>query len=171
MLLDSTALDRFWAKVNKDGPIPPHCPELGPCWVWMAHRNSKGYGRLGFQGRVQGAHRVIWQHIHGPIPAGMFVCHHCDNPGCVNDGHLFLGDAHSNMKDCARKGRISMVRNHGEDSNLHKLTACNVLDIRSRLTGASGELTALAREFSVSRCNIALIRDGSTWCHLLHGGE
>jgi hypothetical protein len=25
--------ERFWVKVNKDGPVPVHCPELGPCWV------------------------------------------------------------------------------------------------------------------------------------------
>lgn len=37
----------FWPKVDLNGPIPEHRPELGPCWVWTGHKLKKsGYGRI-----------------------------------------------------------------------------------------------------------------------------
>lgn len=40
---------RFWAKVNKDGPIPIHRPDLGQCWVWTGE-SRHGYGFIRFAG-------------------------------------------------------------------------------------------------------------------------
>jgi len=100
---------RFWEKVNKDGPIPSHRPELGPCWLWMACRTPSGYGQLGLPGKDAGiviASRFSWELHNGPIPDGLFACHKCDNPPCVNPAHLFLGDHEDNARDAAAKGRI-----------------------------------------------------------------
>jgi hypothetical protein len=106
---------RFWAKVDKNGPVPPHRPELGPCWVWtgsvMRHRDGQNYGQLGFRW-PNGSRRPIHAHvasfyIHtGSLPE-LHVLHRCDNPPCVNPNHLWEGTHKQNMYDMHRKGRAA----------------------------------------------------------------
>ena len=84
-----TAAERFWSKVNKDGPLPERRPELGPCWVWTANAHKKsGYGKFGVKGKTILAHRWSYTEEVGPIPEGLQLDHLCRNTACVRPDHL-----------------------------------------------------------------------------------
>jgi len=74
------------------------------CVEWTGW-TGRGYGLIRICGKCYRVHRLAWQEKHGPIPAGLFVCHRCDNPSCFNVRHLFLGTQSDNMSDAAAKGR------------------------------------------------------------------
>ena len=80
--------ERFWAKVNKDGPIPANRPDLGPCWQWTAAL-SLGYGIFCRQGsRTEGAHRISLELAGRLPPKPLEPDHLCRNRACVNPDHM-----------------------------------------------------------------------------------
>lgn len=97
--------ERLWAKVQTGWE--------SDCWEFKGASGDAGHGHLGPSGASQRhhqAHRVAWEFFYGPIPDGLYVCHHCDNPPCCNPAHLFLGTQADNMRDMIRKGRASHQR-------------------------------------------------------------
>lgn len=94
--------ERFWAKVDKNGPVPAHRPELGPCWVWTASVNTKGYGLFRFRGRPFGmeiAHVFIYRRMIGTLPGELQLDHLCRNRRCVNyEKHLEPVTAKENVR-------------------------------------------------------------------------
>lgn len=98
---------RFADKVSPE-------PNSG-CWLWTGSVGSHGYGQLSIPGKApETAHRVSYRLHNGEIPAGMLVCHKCDNPVCVNPDHLFLGAPQVNALDCKAKGRNTKGRAKSE---------------------------------------------------------
>lgn len=155
-MFSDSVLDRFWEKVEEGEP--------DQCWEWTAGKITSGYGSFWLHGRQVLAHRVAWELVNGPIPGGLLVCHHCDNPGCVNPSHLFLGSDWDNAADRDAKGRGNMGT--GEASLNPKLTDAKVLEIRQKYAIGKYTLLELGRLYGCSEANISYIVRGLTWSHI-----
>lgn len=152
---DFATIVRFWSKVRKD-------PD--GCWRWTSTITACGYGQFKFRGKHGAsalAHRVSWELHNGPIPAGLCVCHHCDNPCCVNPDHLFVGTPSDNMRDKAEKGRAAKG-----DRN----AACVLSPDAVRAIRAMGDTRAshrsIARLHGVSHKTVSDILHGRRWTWL-----
>lgn len=149
--------ERFWEKVNKDGPTPSHCPELGPCWVWTSSQDYFGYGGFSFKGRTELAHRVSWWLATGTWP-DLCVLHRCDNPSCVRPSHLFQGTQAANNADMMAKGRHFTPFSTPGFPHRCKLSAAQIIEIRSDYRRGSESGTAvLGLRFGVSPSLISRI--------------
>lgn len=134
------------------------------CHLWLGKMQKTGYGefRAGARGRVL-AHRISWEFEHGPIPAGMFICHKCDNPSCVNPGHLFAGTPGDNMRDMARKGRRGRTGNGKGASN----SGAVLTEDQARAILADRRRPGLiAQSYGVVPGTIYNIKTRRTWRHI-----
>ena len=150
--------DKFWSRVNKNGSIPEHCPELGNCWEWMGAYTSK-YGSFtnGLGNRTR-AHKASWLINNGNIPDGLWVLHKCDNPKCVRPEHLFIGTAKENTEDMNKKARGS----YGENRPASKLTWNDVDEIRLKHSNGQA-IRSLAREYNVSQRAMQAVVRKENW--------
>jgi hypothetical protein len=131
------------------------------CLVFIGARTRFGYGRLHVGGRVEHTHRVTWEAARGSIPDGLIVCHHCDNPPCVDVDHLFLGTHRDNVADMVAKGRASRLI--GEQSAKATLTNAQVREMRE----LSATLTQreLAERFDVEAGYVSVVVRGKRRPH------
>jgi len=83
-----SVVERLLAKVDFDGPLPEHHPELGQCWIWTASHYRDGYGAFGVGRKVRAAHIVSYILLIGEVPDGLQLDHLCRNRGCPNPWHL-----------------------------------------------------------------------------------
>jgi hypothetical protein len=151
----TSLLDRLMSRLVWNG-------DEDECWTWEG-ATARGYGRLAVEGVLRQAHRVAYELFVGPIPAGLFVCHRCDNRRCCNPDHLFLGTQSDNIADMDRKGRRQNRVSAGTANPRARLTEQNVVEIRRRHKGNYGDGIRLAREFGVSKDAISDIVCGRTW--------
>lgn len=131
------------------------CPDpTTGCILWTGPKHPCGYGYItATDAKPTVAHRAAWINARGPIAKGLFVCHKCDNPPCINPDHLFLGTHADNMRDMAAKGRASRPS--------AKLTAEAVREIRE----STQTSISLAQKFGVRPSAIRKAKAGSTWRH------
>lgn len=108
-----TLAERFWEKVDKDGPTLPGMDS--PCWLWTGATHRQGYGEILIDGVKKYAHVIGWVLQYGPVPEGHDVLHRCDNPPCVR--HLFNGTHQDNMSDMVAKGRSATGARNGRHTH------------------------------------------------------
>jgi hypothetical protein len=154
---------RFWARVKSRTP--------NECWLWVGTIVKNGYGVARHNQVDKYVHRIVWEITFGPIPSGMFVCHHCDVKTCVNPGHLFLGTSAENTRDAMRKGlmpkgaRNWMYGKCGEKHPNSKLTNTEVLAIRKQCADGAN-YSEVARRFGLSDTAVGCIVKRQIWKHI-----
>jgi hypothetical protein len=168
--------ERFWARVDKNGPVPTHRPELGPCWLWIGGKSKNGYGMIWANGRTITAHRAAYGLAYGDNPDGD-TCHHCDVRLCCRPSHLFAGTRAENLADMTVKGRRSEGEQHGaimrvrsargERQHSAKLTPHQVREIRALYAAGGISHRALGERFGVSHHSIQDILSRKHWSHVL----
>ena len=143
---------RFWSKVEVKGD--------DDCWRWKGTIIRNGYGQVGQGGKILYAHRVSYELSKGKIPAGMYVCHSCDNKWCVNPSHLWIGTAKDNMRDASKKGLLPIRL--GENAPNVKMTEEAVIALRK------GEATTgeIAKKYGVDTDTAWCAKVGKSWRHV-----
>jgi hypothetical protein len=143
-------------------------PNTG-CWLWVGAIDKKGYGRVALGRRLGAvvASRVAWEMAHGSIPDGFFVCHRCDQPSCVNPGHLFLGTAQDNADDMVRKGRATTgeLTPRGTAHYRAKFTDEDIRAMRA-MRRAGERFTDIAAQYGISPSHARGIATGALWSHV-----
>lgn len=117
------------------------------CWLWFKNAGKHGHGLLRHgSGSAFLAHRVSWEIHRGPIPKGLFVCHKCDTPQCINPDHLFTGTPRDNTRDMMNKGRSRFPQKKTHCKNGHLFSNENVVKMNAS-----------------RRCKICLREYGKLW--------
>lgn len=133
------------------------------CWIWLGSMTGNGYGQFMHERKLRRAHRFSYELYIGPIPNGLCTCHKCDNPACVNPGHMFLGTLKDNMQDASKKGRLSHTsRLRGEKHHQSKLTGLQVKAIRAD----SRAQRPIARDYGVSQNLVSQIKTRKIWAQI-----
>lgn len=176
--------ERFLRKVSK-------YPTSRGCFEWLGGK-QKGYGRFQFKGECFRAHRIAFLIANGICPSNLHVLHKCDNRGCMNPSHLFLGTDIDNINDRVAKDRSAKGAKHGsstkpmstprgerhafvknpslhvrgENVTLAKLNATKVKEIRHLRATTSLTLRELGRMFGVNGTIISKVALRQTWKHI-----
>ena len=129
------------------------------CWEWTRYKNVCGYGVIGDGKKIFLTHRVSYEVHIGEVPKGMIVCHKCDNPGCVNPEHLFLGTIKDNVADMVKKNRHIK----GEMVPSHKLTKEKALQIRKLYKTGAYTMVKLAEKYGVAYSTVNSVINEVSW--------
>lgn len=151
----------FWQQVEPKWTDAWKTGLSEPCWEWQHTKATDGYGAVSYEGRQRKAHRVAWVLATGEIiPKGMYLCHRCDNPPCVNPEHLYVGTNQQNQRDAVERGQHNPQR--GEAHGMARLTLEQVQEMR-RLFADGLNQRELADRFGTTLANVHLIVRGKKW--------
>ncbi|WP_252108968.1 MULTISPECIES: hypothetical protein [unclassified Halomonas] len=126
------------------------------CFVWPFSKTPTGYGKVRVEGVLQYAHRHALFIITGTY--GDVAAHSCDNPACINPGHLRWTDTQGNLSDMALRERSCL----GAKNNMAKLTGEDVRKIRQEYRpGVTHK--SIAERYGVSGSQVARVLSGDNW--------
>ena len=83
-----------WYTETPEQRLWKHLKLSDDCWIWTGSVDGMGYGRIGTEllgycrMRLEGAHRVSYRWLFGPIPKDLDLDHVCEVKRCVNPFHL-----------------------------------------------------------------------------------
>jgi hypothetical protein len=155
---DPAVRERFFQKVEKDGHTG--------CWVWTGASNPRGYGRVRINDVLRHSHRVSYRFHCGPIPDGVQVNHHCDNPPCVNPDHLYTGTQAENLADAKERGGLVENLPRGDKHHRSVLSARDALAICHLYEDTDHTYRSLADLFGVGKGTIQCVLQGDSWAHV-----
>lgn len=141
-------MERFWSKVD-----------VGledECWEWKAFKHPQGYGLFKWNGVAEYAHQVAWALTVEPLPPKVCVLHKCNNPGCVNPKHLYIGTHTDNARDRRGAGRQPS-----------KLSADEVREMRRLYESGEYSISQLGRAYNISSSAADAAIKGRTWKHVV----
>lgn len=148
-------IDRFEEKIfySPDG-----------CWYWIGQVSKSRHPshvrpKIKIGQSPELAYRFSYRHFKSEIPDGLCVLHTCDNPICVNPGHLFLGTKMDNTYDMMAKGRKPIGERHYKT----QLTDQQAIDIIS----SNESNKSLCDKFNVAYSVVWSLRKRRTFKHLL----
>jgi hypothetical protein len=131
------------------------------CWEWQGTLLIyEFYGVACFEGKRYRAHRLSYVHHVGEIPDGKIICHHCDNPKCINPEHLYAGSHKDNTRDMYERGRQNAPK--GIDRPNVKLTEDQVIKIR----GDERNHKLIAIQYEIAASTVSSIKTRRTWNHI-----
>lgn len=131
------------------------------CLEWTGGLSSSGYAVMQVDYRSRRVTHLVWEAANGAVPGGMYMCHSCDNPKCIELTHLFAGTPVENMRDASKKGRVAT----GSRLPQAKLTEDQIPEIRRLMkTEPSSVVSAL---FGVSPRNCRSVANLESWKHVL----
>lgn len=155
-----SAKNRFWLYVDKKSE--------GECWEWTGGRDTQGYGLFFINNkyRCEKAHRVSAWLSGKRFGNGLNVCHHCDNPPCVNPKHLFLGTRKDNIRDCISKNRLTRGNKSGVNNPRSIINELDVKTIRFFYSMGSILQRELGEMFGLTQTAVSLIVRNKNWSNV-----
>jgi hypothetical protein len=129
------------------------------CRFFMGTRTGKGYGEIRRRGKNYRAHRVIYEAKHGPLPKGILACHSCDNPPCVEEGHLFAGTPKDNTLDMTQKDRARGRLVLGHKLTHRRFSDEDIAEMRTEYAAGVTQVE-LAQRFGTWQGNVSNLING-----------
>jgi hypothetical protein len=146
-------IERFMEKVL--------IPDKG-CWIWNAFKNKEGYGLFRYGNKIALAHRISYEIFDRKPASSELVCHHCDNPSCVNPKHLFLGTDRTNSDDKIRKKRHLF----GSKFPQSKIDESTAIKIRKEYFVKNMTTRELSKKYGIAHSGISNVITYKNWRHI-----